>query len=53
MSMKKSSDTIGNRTHDLPVCSAAPEPLRHQQHAPQTHEYLLHFSSPYIITTIT
>jgi hypothetical protein len=22
MSMKKSSDTIGNRTRDLPVCSA-------------------------------
>jgi hypothetical protein len=30
MSMKKSSDTIGNRTRDLPVCSAVPQPLRHR-----------------------
>jgi hypothetical protein len=31
MSMKNSNDTIGNRTRDLPVCSAVPEqiaPLR-------------------------
>jgi hypothetical protein len=28
--MKKSSDTIGNRTRDLPVCSAVPQPLRHR-----------------------
>jgi hypothetical protein len=26
---KKSSYTIGNRTRDLPVCSAVPQPLRH------------------------
>jgi hypothetical protein len=26
MSMKNSSDTIGNRTHDLPVCSTVPQP---------------------------
>ena len=26
MSMKKSSDTIGNRTRDLPACSAVPQP---------------------------
>jgi hypothetical protein len=30
--MKKSSDTIGNRTRDLPVCSAVPQPLRHRAH---------------------
>jgi hypothetical protein len=30
MSMKKSSDTIGNRTRNLPVCSAVPQPLRHR-----------------------
>jgi hypothetical protein len=35
MSMKKSSDTIGNRSRDLPVCSAVPQPLRYQQRAPQ------------------
>jgi hypothetical protein len=26
MSMKNFSDTIGNRTRDLPVCSAVPQP---------------------------
>jgi hypothetical protein len=31
MSMKNSSDTIGNRSHDLPVCSTVPQPLRHRQ----------------------
>jgi hypothetical protein len=30
MSMKNSNDTIGNRSHDLPVCSAVPQPLRHR-----------------------
>jgi hypothetical protein len=35
MSMKNSSDTIGNRTHDLPVCSAVP-----QQTAPPSDSQL-------------
>ena len=26
MSMKNSDDTIGNRSHDLPTCSAVPQP---------------------------
>ena len=26
MSMKNYNDTIGNRTRDLPVCSAVPQP---------------------------
>ena len=26
MSVKNSSDTIGNRTRDLPACSALPKP---------------------------
>jgi hypothetical protein len=30
MSMKNSSDTIGNRSRDLPVCSSVPQPL-HQR----------------------
>jgi hypothetical protein len=34
MSMKNSSDTIGNRPPDLPLCSAVPEPLRQKQRAP-------------------
>jgi hypothetical protein len=28
--MKKSNGTIGNRTRDLPVCSAVPQSLRHR-----------------------
>jgi hypothetical protein len=28
--MKNSSDTIGNRSRYLPVCSAVPQPLRHR-----------------------
>ena len=27
MSMKNSNDNIGNRTRDLPVCSAVPQPI--------------------------
>jgi hypothetical protein len=38
MSMKKSSTTIGNRTRDLPVCSAMPQPLRHR--VPQNRQHL-------------
>jgi hypothetical protein len=30
MSMKNSNDTIGNRSHDSPVYSAVPQPLRHR-----------------------
>jgi hypothetical protein len=29
MSNKNSSDTIGNRSRDLPICGAVPQPLRH------------------------
>jgi hypothetical protein len=28
--MKNSSDTIGNRSRDLPIYSAVPQPLRHR-----------------------
>jgi hypothetical protein len=30
MSIKNSNDTIGNRSRDLPVCSAVPQPLSHR-----------------------
>jgi hypothetical protein len=30
-SMKNSNDTIGNRSRDLPVFSAVPQPLRHRE----------------------
>jgi len=37
--MKKSSDTIGNRTRDLPACSAVPQPTAPPR-APITSQYL-------------
>jgi len=33
LSMKKSNDTIGNRTRDLPACSEVPQPTA-PPHAP-------------------
>ena len=38
--MKNSNDTIGNRTRDLPACSAVPQPPA-QPRAPSSEEYLL------------
>jgi hypothetical protein len=35
MSMKNSSDTIENRTRDLPACSAVPQPTS----PPSAHHY--------------
>ena len=35
--MKNSNDTIGNRTRDLPACSAVPQPT-----APQRAPFLFH-----------
>jgi hypothetical protein len=43
----KKSDTIGNRTRDLPVCSAVPQPLRHR--APHTYCK----GSPFVCSAIT
>jgi len=34
--MKNSSDTIGNRTRDLPACSAVPQPTAPPR-APRSH----------------
>jgi hypothetical protein len=33
--MKSSSDTIGNQTHDVPVCSAVPQPTVPPRAPPQ------------------
>jgi hypothetical protein len=38
MSMKNSNDTIGNRTRDLPACSAVPQPSAPSR-APVNHIY--------------
>jgi hypothetical protein len=48
MSMKNSNDTIGNRSRDLPVCSAVPQPLRHQQRAPVV-KYLIYLKTTTVI----
>jgi hypothetical protein len=37
----KNSDTIGNRSRDLPVCSAVPQPLRYRVPLLYTVEPLL------------
>ena len=42
MSMKKSNDTIGNRTRDLPACSAVPQPTALPR-APEENSYLTNF----------
>jgi hypothetical protein len=34
--MKNSNDIIGNRSRDLPVCSAVPQPLRHRMPRPNS-----------------
>jgi hypothetical protein len=41
MSNKNSSDTIGNQSCDLPVCSAVPQPLRHRMPLHKTYIALL------------
>jgi len=49
MSMKNANDIIGNRTHDLPACSAVPQPtgaitdlqLRTRGHRDRPLHYLL------------
>jgi hypothetical protein len=52
MSMKNSNDTIGNRTHDLPACSAVYQPTAppaacsaFHSAKPQTKYNDLHFTA--------
>jgi hypothetical protein len=49
MSMKKSSDTIGNRTCDFSACSAVPQPTAPPR-AP--HESLLYLTNITVIIII-
>jgi hypothetical protein len=48
MSMKNSSDTIGNRTRDRPVCSAVPQPLCHRVPQEIVYTMLNYVSACYI-----
>jgi hypothetical protein len=55
MSMKNSSDTFGNRTRDLPVCSAFPQPNALPR-APRFYSHIkikMRFSKlPFLLTQI-
>jgi hypothetical protein len=42
--MKNSNNTMGNRSRDLPVCSAVPQPLRHR--VPPKYSYI-----PYVLNS--
>jgi hypothetical protein len=55
--MKYSNDNTGNRTRDLLVCSAVPQPLSHQQRAiqltgPHTLQYIYIVFSYFKLRTI-
>jgi hypothetical protein len=47
MSVKNSSDTIGNRTRDVPVCSAVPQPTAPPR-APFCHSVVMKIYKPKI-----
>jgi hypothetical protein len=44
MSMKNSNDTIGNRTRDLPACSAVPQPTCKKN----IYTYFIHFTNLHV-----
>jgi hypothetical protein len=44
MSVKNFSDTIGNQTRDVPVCSAGPQPTA----PPRAHIYMVHFKKVFL-----
>jgi hypothetical protein len=50
MSMKNSNDTIGNRSRELPGCSAVPQPLRHRVPLISYHIISYHIISYHIIS---
>ena len=45
--MKNSNDTIGDRTRDLPACSAVPQPTAPRR-APVVRTIHYNFSSPFL-----
>jgi hypothetical protein len=45
-SMKNSSDTIGNRTRDLPACSTVPQPTAPPRTPLHIRYQFLHVSAP-------
>jgi len=52
MSMKKSNDTIGNRTRYLPVCSAAPQPTAPPR-APTKYIFFSNFRRKWSVSLMT
>jgi len=51
MSMKNSNDTIGNRTRDLPTCSAVPQPTALAR-APPLPPSILHAEDKTVLTLL-
>ena len=50
--MKNSNDTIGNRTRDLPTCSAVPQPTALPRAPPQRRIIFLNFLSSLLIVRV-
>jgi hypothetical protein len=50
--MENSSYTIGNRSRDLPVFSAIPQPLRHRVAKPALRDWLLLLLLSSLLTAI-
>jgi len=46
MSMKNSNETIGNRTRDLPACSAVPQPTAPPRHRANHAKFNPHYVAP-------
>ena len=51
MSMKKSNDTIGNRTRDLPACSAVPQPTV-PPHTPSEPDKVYNFLVSWLVISV-
>jgi hypothetical protein len=43
--MTNSNDTIGNRSHNLPVCSVVPQPLRHRVPSPHPPQFYVRYTT--------
>jgi hypothetical protein len=52
MSMKNSSDTMGNRTHNIAACSAVPHPIAPPR-APLVSEYLAYYATRFFMIVFT
>ena len=51
--MKNSSDTIGNRTRDLPACSAVPQPTAPPRAPPPLMSWIGKIFTFFLLRTVT